>query len=745
MAFIEKKNPVVMNIKLTSKGRELLAGGNLDFKYYGIGDSEVDYEFNAEVNAVDSEYTAFDSSILRAGDKNPKIISFIPRNLSGDTYNELTTIPVTAYAVENQVESLGFFTNNNTEYIIDSNHVKQPDVMIDMQYINGGNVIKLEKASTYGTSGEEPAVGDILFVKWTYYLDTIGFVVQKNNPTPNLFYKIIEIITGTLAGTGVSVRVDREIPDFNAPLPVGVKAGAMILYNELTFSGDTIINMSATDYLDESVLSFLENSQCPTIVFPYWNMSIIYTEEIAGVQAGNLKYTQFKDRKFGGFVSYIQNQAPVYKKLGVIHYTNSSPANVYGEGFLHDTPTLDIPTIMWHKSSTQTLGVTLSAVGGQKLLAGLDIYYYDLADETGFIVGKIFSNLKIFVIEDQELLFAMSYKSNRSWTLPDFTVPTNSKITPPEEVLVDTIVGSIYFGNNILTGGENIIQPSPIDKYGMQYKKSSDTAWIFTPIELINGPLSGNIWQQGIVNLDTNTDYDYRAYILYTNGITTNGNTLQIRTLTPTTTTTTTTAAPTTTTTTTTTTTVPVPAVTTGIVRLAGTNSISIKLNTLTNSYNSTITEYGTLYTTGLTPIKDAVGTSCVSNSGPLTVGTTWIDNLTGLARDTTYSFRAYATSTVGTGVGLVKTASTTNPIVQGFTLTINQIGTVPGLVTVSPIQPIDGYVAGTVVTITGFDNPPTNSYWWRWVIGGVNDFNNPLQIVMNTDKTIGAYFGDAA
>jgi hypothetical protein len=430
MAFIERKNPVVLNIKLTSKGRELLAAGQLDFTYYTIGDSEIDYNFNREVVAVDSEYSAFDSTILRPADKNGKIISSIPRNVSGDPYN-LVSINPAGYTVENQVESLGFFTDNNTKYITDSNHVKQPDAMINMSGVTGGNSVKLEKAPTYGSSGAEPAVGDILFVKWTGTdgVDSTGVDVNTSTPTPHLFYKITGITSGTLAGAGVIVRLDRELPNF----PLGLSntwAGAMILYNELTFSGDTILNLSSTDYLDESVLSFLENNQCPTIVFPYWNMSIIYTEEIAGVQASNLKYTQFKDRSMGGFVSYIQNQAPTIKKLGVIHYTNSSPANVYGEGFLQDTPTLNIPTIMWHKSTTTTLGTTLSPIGGQKLLAGLDIYYYDLADSQGFVVGKMFPNLKIFVIEDQELLFAMSYKSNRSWTLPDYGA-TIGIIPPP--------------------------------------------------------------------------------------------------------------------------------------------------------------------------------------------------------------------------------------------------------------------------------------------------------------------------
>lgn len=429
MAFIEKKDPIVLNIKLTSKGRELLSQGGLDFKYYVIGDSEIDYGFNREINAVDSEYTAFDSTILRPADKNPNIISTIPQSLSGDPYNELITVPSTPYAVENNVESLGFFTNNNTEFITDSNHVKQPDARILLTNVTGGTTIKLSKSLTYGTSGEEPTVGDILFVRWSHTTGGItGFSVNKTFPTPNLFYRITSV-SGTLASDSVFVGVDRELPNFTGLSNLSNQyIPAMIYYNEINFTGDTVLSMSSTDYLDESVLTFLQNSQSPTIVFPYWNMTIIYTEEIAGVQAGDLKYTQFKNRTFGGFVSYIQNQAPTNKKLGVIHYTNSSPANVYGEGFLLETPTLDIPTIMWHKSSTVTLGTTLSPIGGQQLLSGLNIYYYDLADSTGFIVGKVFPNLKIFVIEDQELLFAMSYKSNRSWTLPDYNAETNTII-----------------------------------------------------------------------------------------------------------------------------------------------------------------------------------------------------------------------------------------------------------------------------------------------------------------------------
>ena len=439
MAFIDKKDPVVLNIKLTSYGRELLAEGNLNVKYFAIGDSETDYTFNDSI----SGYTPSNSNILRPADVNPNIISFVLQNSSGSTgnsYNSITGIPVAPYQVTNHANSIGFFsiTTGGTKFITDLNHVKQPDAMIDMSSITGGNSLTLLKAPTYGTSGNEPAGGDLLLIKWTLNLDTTGYTINVNTPTPYLMYQISAITSGSLASGNVTVIVDRDLPDFNGYTPTGM-AGAMIYHNPITYSGDTIFNYLPTDYLSPSVLDFFQNSQCPTIIFPFWNMTIIFTDEIAGVLNGSgyRKYGQFNSATYGGFVSYIQNQAKTkatYKnKLGVIHYTNSSPANVYGEGFYLNTPRLDIPTIMWHKSAGATLGLTLTAIGNSKVITGatsgstsLNTKYYDLADPNGNIVGKVFTDLELFVIEDQELLFAMSYKSNRSWTLPSYVISANS-------------------------------------------------------------------------------------------------------------------------------------------------------------------------------------------------------------------------------------------------------------------------------------------------------------------------------
>jgi len=421
MAFIDKKDPVVLNIKLTSKGRELLAAGNLKFKYFAIGDSEVDYNFNAETGPVYPSFTPNSLNVLRPVDNNPSLLSFIPSVLSGSPYNIIPT-PSKTYVVTNTAKESGFFYNlTNNSFTFNDTLVKQPNVMIEMATgIIDSRTLLLKKSPSHSWNGAEPSVGDLLLVKWTLNGDTTSYVTNKTTPTPFLTYQIVNIVSGSLGADNLRVNVDRDLPDFSTYTHTGL-AGAMVF----KFTGDTY----STDYVDTSV--FLSNSQCDTAMFPFWNMSIIFTEEIAGVQSLDKKFGQFDSSIYGGFVSYIQAQAnknsPTYKnKLGVIHYTNSSPANVYAEGFyINNTisPKLEIPTIMWHKNATATLGATFVAGSGHTL-SGLNAHYYDLVDinDPSIIVGKIFDELKLFVIEDQELLFTMSYKSNRSWTVPNYII-----------------------------------------------------------------------------------------------------------------------------------------------------------------------------------------------------------------------------------------------------------------------------------------------------------------------------------
>ena len=166
-----------------------------------------------------------------------------------------------------------------------------------------------------------------------------------------------------------------------------------------------------------------------------------------------------------GDIVYVEPEEQ--KAIAVIHYTNNTIDFFYGEKFAlepfdpqnpQDTTgqarnfKIHIPWIMWHKNTTCCNGETFYVDPSNSEFEGLDLFqvhyieskkntnmnnpgirYYHLWDSHANIdgyptrVGKVFPDHKIIVIDDEELIAAMSYKSNRNWTLP---APRLSLITP---------------------------------------------------------------------------------------------------------------------------------------------------------------------------------------------------------------------------------------------------------------------------------------------------------------------------
>jgi hypothetical protein len=201
------------------------------------------------------------------------------------------------------------------------------------------------------------------------------------------------------------------------------------------------------------MMNFTSNpSQVADVDVPVWNMNIVNLIDIAG-----LDLTIHKDRDLSigknyegtainyGYLSNIYVnvnpntvitgstsatlQATGYtqtiNKVGIIHYTNNTIENYYGEGFYSNTLTLTIPYLMWHKQQFggvtmgNTIGYTFVCDSTLKQINGL-VPYYDLIDQETFptVVGKVLVEEKIILIENPELITALSYKANRNWTLP---------------------------------------------------------------------------------------------------------------------------------------------------------------------------------------------------------------------------------------------------------------------------------------------------------------------------------------
>ena len=88
---------------------------------------------------------------------------------------------------------------------------------------------------------------------------------------------------------------------------------------------------------------------------------------------------------------------------------------------------LTLPYVMWHTKATSGVSLVDSTETNRDLET--DLEYSNLTIENvGTIVGKVYHSMKLISIEDSELQAALTYISNRNWTLPAPVVTTTSTV-----------------------------------------------------------------------------------------------------------------------------------------------------------------------------------------------------------------------------------------------------------------------------------------------------------------------------
>jgi len=466
--IIPSTNPFV-SIKLTEKGREQLALGQLNFTYWAIGDSEINYDREAVLDGTPS-LSASTTAILRPVDRQPNIKYFITQNGSTTNYQTInaSNMNVIKAVVNNEATERGFFINAGTAFTSNLSSELTPYYQsVSNVGFSGGTTFSLSSVSGV-------TVGDIVLIKLTNnYVGTL-----TNNDTteaiPNLWFKVQGI-------TGTTIEVDRTLPKYSA---YTASSSTVIVYK----GGEvynTIATGNTTAYWDSGTLSFNSSVNVTCDDVPVWNMNNVWCENLAGMSANTLyeDYTAFGSYGFLGsknpYFEYLCESTgvtqttltcsgpgfsypdDVSKSISIIHYTNNAISNLYGE-FLYVDATnskyvqVHMPNLMYHRSgyatnSGTTMGMTFIASGATQLLGTSEIQYIDLiehpdlissANTTNKIVGKVFPQLKTIVIHDDEIVAAMSYKSNRNWTLPELAANiqapsggTSTGILQPNETI----------------------------------------------------------------------------------------------------------------------------------------------------------------------------------------------------------------------------------------------------------------------------------------------------------------------
>jgi hypothetical protein len=432
MSYIIKKNDPLVNVKLTNNGRRNLAEGNLNFTYFGLSDGEMDYSNDSFSNV----------NILRPSDN---ILGLsLPLSYDGNNYlNPITIVNAIPNEIYTSAIERGFFNYDTTgsTITVDSDlwlvgpltgTTAASTTSIDLTY-NTGTI-----NSSYDTTIKE---GDYLFIKFKTSGYTTNYTTTQVpadqitvEPVQYLMYVIKTIdggtsydLTGLTSGTTITVAVDRDLPAFDS-----YEVDAFIYPGKDTIK-DYYDNSSPIAYWQGGLLDFSNNNTQSELDVPVWNMNIINIEDIIGLDntVDKSKYDVVSKDYLGAAINF--NYYNSASKIGVIHYTNNTVSNFYGEGFYRSSFKLKVPHIMWHKQQftngvANTIGYTFVAdttlknlIDNTAIGLGTSTYpYYDLVDQETetTVVGKVFIDEKIVVIEHPELLSALSYKSNRNWTLP---------------------------------------------------------------------------------------------------------------------------------------------------------------------------------------------------------------------------------------------------------------------------------------------------------------------------------------
>jgi hypothetical protein len=436
MSYIIKKNEPLVNLKLTDTGRKNLSAGNLNFATFSLGDGEMDYS---------SDNPAL-INILRPVDKQHDIQYPVP--YEGTIFQQPISLLT---SVQNEVftsaKERGFFQFNQVATELNSSLWLIGNLTGSTHMVSDEIVLFDTDRTVVNSYRESINAGDFLFMKfktsgYTQSYSPMEYTEEINgDPIPYLMYVIKSVdgldtydisglTTGTTTGTttgftgGVTFKVDRELPNFS-----GYVVDAFIYPGKNTIR-DYYDNETPIAYWSGGLLDFTSNCTLSNDDVPVWNMNIVTVEDVVGLDSTVYKgkYTAESRNYWGTVINYdyfLNNNQ--LDKVGIIHYTNNSVSNYYAEGFYKDTLKLKIPYIMWHKkqfggaSLADTIGYTFVCDSVLKAMgANNTIRYYDLVDQetTPTVVGKVFIDDKIILIEDKELLMAMSYKSNRNWTLP---------------------------------------------------------------------------------------------------------------------------------------------------------------------------------------------------------------------------------------------------------------------------------------------------------------------------------------
>lgn len=475
MSFLSTNNSEFISARVTQKGRNAIANGNFNIKYFQVGDSEFDY------NLIFSGMTGNTNHqmVMSPFDRNSaiKYPYKIDSSTSGTTYGIPINNNLAPESIRNVMGPAGFVTN----YIEfdDMNclgtTIKCYNEPIAYASISGGTLLSVISGSSFNKSEYLTLILSELYCSEP---------VISGNYTGQV-YKIIGI-------TGNTIEVDRELPNVSiVPNTWGyVISNKCDLEYNTDLTGTTCPPILTTDQQNPWTLDVVwdkkpigvNNSGSINSLSGYTSNKHISTKEFLGytstgqtfnnLTGGTIEHPTYYLNSFGDIIDVTPEEQ---RTIAIIHYSELGDLLYDPERFfkyddyistrtgktgsdeslvddLDGTPLSDteyfevyIPFIQYHRSPTTTFGArffmdTINYYIKSTISDRHELLFRYLLDEIGNPVGKVFPNNKIVVFDDQELVAILDIRSNRRFTMAapklslinSDTTPSNSLLTGSE-------------------------------------------------------------------------------------------------------------------------------------------------------------------------------------------------------------------------------------------------------------------------------------------------------------------------
>lgn len=424
MSFLDPNNSQNLAARLTKEGRNAIAKGNFVISYFAIGDSEYSY----------SGVTA--QKVFAPLDKNTNV-KYPIWYTSGSTFFGIPIQESTTTTVRNSMGPAGFVS----QYVDGATEVNTIYDRISYSDMNGDNQITVTSGSAF---------------QYCKYV-TLALDSRKINSSINSITGKTNSVTLKITGiTSNTLYFDRPTPNFSS------------------FTGQTFITCNQGEF-QNPVLTDTMTQQNP------WKVSVVWDKKPIGLGSSDRDLTGYTSNKYVGikeFFGYKTSSGQTVntgntisntmdelitivpeeqKAIAILHYSENGDTTVDPDRFFKyddyistytgiTSPNIVsdleyfqvyIPFILYHRNVGTTLGALFYMDDTDKQIVSnyndrFILKYRDLIDEQGIRVGKVFYNQKTIIFDDEEIVAALDYKSNRKHTLPApkvSAVITNDPIT----------------------------------------------------------------------------------------------------------------------------------------------------------------------------------------------------------------------------------------------------------------------------------------------------------------------------